>query len=97
RSDPYHASPVANGGTIAGTITLEGGAREDTVVPSVDERVCGTSAAGPVKATASGLVDVLVWIADVKAGKSRPADRRLDLASEDCALDPRVQATATGS
>ena len=43
------------------------------------------------------LAGSVVWIADVKAGKAMPVEKRADLASEDCLLDPRVQAVVVGT
>jgi hypothetical protein len=38
-----------------------------------------------------------VWIADVKTGKPLPMDKRQELSSEKCLLDPRVQAAVVGT
>jgi hypothetical protein len=94
----YTPGAVVNGGNVTGTITLDGAPRHDSVAVTVDSAVCGTSAPGLVSTDAkSGLANAVVWIADAKTGKALPTERRLDLASEDCALDPRVQAAVTGS
>ncbi len=64
---------------------------------SRDQKVCGTSAPGPVSATTTGLGNAVVWIADAKTGKPQPIEKRMELVSEDCRLDPRVQGAVTGS
>jgi hypothetical protein len=67
------------------------------VVSSKDQKLCGTHATGRITATADGLADVVVWVSDVKSGKALPIDKRVELDSEDCLLDPRVQAAIVGS
>jgi hypothetical protein len=59
--------------------------------------ICGKTAPGAVTATDKGLSNAVVWIADVQVGKPLPVERRIDLSSEDCGLDPRVQATIVGT
>jgi hypothetical protein len=94
---PYTAEAVTAPGTVTGTISLTGAPRMDTVPVTVDQPVCGQSAAGPVSATAKGLSNSVVWIADITKGKALPESRRIDLSSEDCGLDPRVQAAVVGT
>jgi hypothetical protein len=93
----YKAAPMAAVGLLAGTIKLDGAAPVDSVPITVDESVCGTKAESPVTATAKGLAGVIVWIADAKTGKALPVEKRLELSSEKCALDPRVQAVVVGT
>ena len=52
---------------------------------------------GAVVATAKGLSNAVVWIAGIKTGKPIPIDKRVELTSEKCAFDPRVQAMMVGS
>lgn len=94
---PYKPETLTTVGSIEGTITLVGGARKDTVPVTVDTSVCGKSVDGPVIATVKGLANSVVWIADVTTGKALPESRRIDLSSEDCVLDPRVQAAVVGT
>lgn len=94
----YTVAPVAHGGTVSGTIRLDGAPPIDTTAAVTrDQKICGTHATGRITATAGGLADVLVWVSDVKAGKPLSSDKRVDLSSEDCLLDPRVQAAVAGS
>ena len=97
RGTPYKPAPLAAVGSISGTITLEGGARKDSVPITVDQDFCGRSAEGPVTATAQGLSNSVVWIADMKTGKAHPVMKRSDLASDECAVTPRVQAAVVGT
>jgi hypothetical protein len=94
----YKPGPLSAVGSLSGTITLDGVARVDSVPANVTEKVCESK---PVKTTApssaKGLGDVIVWIADAKTGKELPIERRIELSSEKCLLDPRVQGTVSGS
>jgi hypothetical protein len=96
-STAYTPSRVTAAGSVTGTITLDGAPRKDSVIVTVDQPVCGTSAPGAVVATAKGLSDAVVWIADMKNGKPISIEKRIDLGSEDCVLDPRVQAAVVGT
>jgi Carboxypeptidase regulatory-like domain len=93
----YSVAPVTRGGTVSGTIRLDGAPPIDTIAVTRDQKLCGTHPAGRIVGTPDGLADVLVWIADVKTGKSMPIDKRVELDSEQCALDPRVQGAVVGS
>jgi len=93
----YTPGTVTTVGSITGTITLAGGPRADMVPVTLDQRVCGQTAEGAVTATAKGLSNAVVWIADMKTGKPMPVERRIDLSSEDCELDPRVQAAVANT
>jgi plastocyanin len=93
----YTPETVASPGSVSGTITLTGGARTDTLPVTVDQPVCGKSVDGPVTATAKGLSNSVVWIADIPKGKPVTEFKRIDLSSEDCVLDPRVQAAVVGT
>ena len=97
-STAYRAGSLANPGTIAGKVTLQGPppAVTDTVA-AADKSSCGESIPDPVAKTNGGLANAVVWIANVEAGKPLRAEKRLDLASEECRLDPRVQAAVIGS
>jgi hypothetical protein len=91
----YQPSKLGAVGTVAGTVTLDGSAAtQEVVTVTKDQRVCGLSAPGAFETNAKRqLSDAIVWIADVKTGKSMPIDKRVTLSSEDCQIDPRVQAT----
>jgi hypothetical protein len=93
----YKPGVLASSGSISGTIKLNGAARNDIVQLPDDVSICGKTAPGAVTATDKGLSNTVVWIADVQVGKPLPVERRIDLSSEDCGLDPRVQATIVGT
>ena len=84
-------------GAVSGTIKLDGPPPPATIPVPYDQTVCGKTTEGPVSATAKGLSDAVVWIADVKTGKNFPIDKRVELSSDNCELDPRVQAVVVGT
>jgi hypothetical protein len=43
------------------------------------------------------LANTIVWVANVKTGKAMPVEKRAELSSDDCLLDPRVQAVTVGT
>jgi len=99
-SNGYRSTSLSNPGSVIGTVKLDGEppASKDTVaLDAADRAVCRTSAPAPVASTKGGLGNAVVWIAGIESGKALPADRRLDLASEECRLDPQVQAAPVGS
>ena len=93
----YKAGPLTTVGSVAGSVKLDGAPPVDSTPITVDPKVCGSRVPSPIDATPNGLGDVIVWIADAKTGKELPVTRRIELSSEDCELDPRVQATVSGS
>jgi hypothetical protein len=93
----YKVGPLGAVGSIAGTIKLDGAPRKDSVPVTVDQPVCGKMAEGPVVASDKGLSNSVVWIADMKTGKPLPVSKRIDLSSEDCVVDPRVQAAVVST
>jgi hypothetical protein len=93
----YKPEPLTAVGSIGGTIKLDGLPRKDTIPVTLDQPVCGQSVEGPVVASDKGLSNAVVWIADVTTGKPLPVSKRIDLSSEDCVVDPRVQAAVVGT
>jgi hypothetical protein len=94
----YRAIDVPHGGSVTGTITLAHDVPTDTVVQMIaDQDVCGQHMRiRLVDHRGDKLVNVVVWLADVHVGKALPIDRRFDISSEECGLDPRVQAVIAG-
>jgi hypothetical protein len=96
-SPAYKPGPLTSIGSVSGTIKLDGVVPTDTTPITIDPKICGTRVPSAIDATPTGLGDVIVWIANAKTGKDLPVTRRIELSSEDCLLDPRVQATVSGS
>ncbi|HVX41937.1 MAG TPA: carboxypeptidase regulatory-like domain-containing protein [Gemmatimonadaceae bacterium] len=85
-------------GSLSGTITLNGAPPPDTVKVTKDSAVCGATAAPRVTVDAKGdLSNAVVWIDDATTGKPLPIEKRAELSSSDCTLDPRVQAVVVGT
>lgn len=94
-TDPYQAEAVANGGAVEGVITLTG--EHPAPLPiTTDSAMCARGDDGePRKPGLLG--NAVVWISGVHKGKALPVERREELDSDDCQLDPRVQGAVTGT
>src|SRR4029077_11174848 len=64
--------------------------------PGAAEALCGKD---PQSAPpgANDYSHSVVWIAKVTTGKAPPVEKRLELSSEHCILDPHVQAAVVGT
>ena len=93
----YKSGALTTVGSVSGTIKLDGTPPSDSMTVDKDQPVCRPNIEGAVTANATGVSNVVVWIADAKTGKDLPADLRAELASEDCAISPRVQAMVVGT
>ena len=96
-SQPYKVVPVDLGGTITGTVDIEGTAPVAAIVrPNVDQNVCGNAIVEKgVTLSGTRIGGAIVWITDIRTGKAFPLERRFDLANANCVLDPFVQAMST--
>lgn len=97
-SQPYRVVPVVGGGTISGTVDLDGSRPVPAIIrPTVDQRVCGNSIVEK-NLTLSGtrIAGAIVWVTDIRSGKAFPLERRFELNNSNCTLDPYVQAISTG-
>jgi len=65
-----------------------------TTLPAIVDSTheCETGTKTPPRSRAA-----LVWISGLQSGKALPAEKRADLSSEDCGLDPSILATTVGS
>ena len=95
---PYTSVTVANPGTITGEITFLGNPTADTaVIVPADQNGCGKPLSVELLMRNNGRVgNVVVWLTDVRQGKSLPLERRFQLTNDNCAWDPQVQAAVTG-
>jgi hypothetical protein len=99
-SKGYRATSLSNPGTVVGTVKLEGQppmVKDTVALGAAEQSVCRTSKPDSVVSIKGGLGNAVVWLAGIESGKQLPVDKRLDLASEECRLDPRVQGTVVGS
>ena len=83
----YRPSALPASGTVIGVV-------DPTALPAIDDSTheCETGRKTPPHSRAA-----LVWIAGLDSGKALPIEKRADLGSEDCGLDPSIVATTVGS
>ena len=96
----YKIMAVSSPATVTGTIRLKSPLQPAEPVPAGnDSALCGTSIADSSVSgrDTTGLVNAVVWIEGLRSGKPLPVERRLELESLNCRLDPRVQAAVVGS
>jgi hypothetical protein len=96
----YKVVTVGSPATVSGTVRLKSPLQPLPPVPTgADSALCGASIADSsvIAKDSTGLGNVVVWIEGLRSGKPLPIERRLELESLNCRLDPRVQAAVTGS
>jgi hypothetical protein len=97
-ADAYKPGTLGTAGGVKGTITLDSSAVLDSMPVTSDQKICGTSSHQSVEIGAKRqLAGALVWVAGVATGKPLPMEKRIEVSSEDCAIEPRVQATVEGA
>lgn len=97
RSGAYKPVTLSAVGAVAGNIRLDGPPPRDTATITTDQPICGTTPEPATVANAKGVSNAVVWIANITTGKELPVEKRTEISSERCALDPRVQAVTTGT
>jgi hypothetical protein len=95
----YRPETLGSIGSIEGTVEIDGEAPADSVVtPSVDQEPCGTGFPdSSIVRRDARLASAVVWLTDVKEGKTLPVERRTEIVNQDCRLVPRVQAVVVGT
>lgn len=96
-SGAYQPGSLSTVGSVTGNIKLDGPAPRDTTTISRDQPTCGSTPDPATVANAKGVSNAVVWIAGVKTGKELPVEKRTEVSSDKCALDPRVQAIVVGT
>ena len=96
-SATYKPGPLSAVGSVAGNIKLDGPAPRDTTTITRDQPTCGSTPDPATVANAKGVSNAVVWIAGLKTGKELPVEKRTEVTSDKCALDPRVQAVVVGT
>ena len=96
---PYRIVSVAAGGTITGTIDIDGTAPADPVIrPTSDQSLCGSSFSEKrLSLVGTRVAGAVVWLTDIRSGKAFPLERRTELTNDNCTLDPYVQVMSTNS
>jgi hypothetical protein len=97
-SQPYKVVAVVGGGTITGTVDIDGSAPLAPIIrPTADQNVCGNSIVEKNLAIAGTRIGgAIVWLTDIRSGKGFPLERRFELANSNCIFDPYVQAISVG-
>jgi plastocyanin len=94
----YAVTALSSFGSVVGTLRIpDSAARADSAATTVPEcaakRGRGPAALPPNKQFGN----TVVWIAGAKSGKPLSVERRAEISSENCVLDPRVQAVTVGT
>lgn len=86
-------------GAIEGTVQIDGEVPGDSVItPTVDQESCGAGFPdSSIVRRGKALGTAVVWLTDVKQGKTLPVERRTEIVNENCRLVPRVQAVVVGT
>jgi hypothetical protein len=98
-AQPYRVVAVSAGGTINGTVDIDGAAPVIPVIrPTSDQTVCG-NAISEKRLTLAGtrVAGAIVWLTDIRSGKGFPMERRPELTNDNCTLDPYVQVISTNA
>lgn len=95
----YRPGPIAQSGTIVGTVHLEGAAPAGaTHQVGSDSARCGASIVEHVVEQRNGaLGEVVVWLDDIRTGKAPSELRRIELSHEHCQFTPRMLVTSAPS
>jgi hypothetical protein len=91
------ALPEAEAGTVAGRVVASGVPKEEPLVPTKDQKVCGSrqSASTYRVSSAGGVGNVVVWLEGVSG--NRPAPRKeTALKYEKCRIEPLVSIGTVG-
>lgn len=98
-AQPYRVVPVSAGGTITGTVDIDGAAPAIPVIrPTSDQNVCGNAISEKRLALAGTRVGgAIVWLTDIRSGKAFAMERRAELTNDNCTLDPYVQVMSTNA
>jgi hypothetical protein len=94
---PYEVETVANGGRIAGRVTLSG--TPPSIAPiktTKNQDYCGMTIANPLyEGKGGGLANVEVYLKNIDKGKAKPSSP-ITLTNTHCMFSPRVQGAVVG-
>jgi hypothetical protein len=92
----YKPDAMSAVGSVAGVVRLDGTASADTAPTASGQPACDV-AVEPGGSNGEDRSNTVVWIADAKTGKPLPIDRRVEISTEHCVIDPRIQTAVVGS
>jgi hypothetical protein len=95
---PYQAKELSSFGSVSGVLrVIDSAAFGDTAAAAVPE-CAPRKGRGPAPLPPNRQFgNTIVWIADAKTGKPLPMEKRVEISSDNCLLDPRVQAVTVGT
>ena len=93
----YAVRALSGSGALAGVIKLTGRSAADTMTVAKARATCGLRGRASSVTDTSSLANTVVWIADPKSGKPLPIEKRAELSSDDCMLDPEAMAVVVGT
>lgn len=95
----YDEVKVAGGGAIKGKVTYNGTVPMRKVVPTKDTEVCGGVRDLPLIKVGKdrAVAEAVVYLKDVKKGKSWKKGGKYELDNKKCSFEPRVQAVPEGA
>jgi len=96
----YKETTVTNGGTLSGKVLLKNAKPEvQPFTISKNPEVCGTGTRDVawVRANGGALMDAVVYLEKVKAGKPFTADsKKIEIDQKTCTFEPYIQVMANG-
>ena len=94
---PYAVANVSSFGSVGGMLrVIDSAGLGDSAAMKVAE--CAPRGRGPAPLPPSRRFgNTIVWIAGAKSGKPMPIEKRAEISSDNCILDPRVQAVPVGT
>jgi hypothetical protein len=92
----YRPGPMSAVGSVSGVVRLKGDVPGDTAVTASGQPACDVSSE-PVANSARDEANTVVWIADPRTGRALPIERRVELTTEHCAIEPRITTAVVGS
>lgn len=96
-SAKYTVDKMSAMGSLTGTIKLEGNGVDDQASIANARDACGMRAIPDSTKASASVANAVVWLADPKSGKALPIEKRAELSSDDCLLEPAMQAVVVGS
>ena len=76
--------------------TIKGSGRPPADSAAIAGKLCFRKPI-PASSRQTGPAPVVVWIKDIATGKPYPIEKRAELSSDDCVLDPPVEAAVVGT
>ena len=96
--DAYTVISVENGGSISGTVCLKAAANIGTMTITQDKKQCGKTKRSPrlVVSNDLGVANAIVFIEDIKSGKSFERQPSYVLAQKNCEFLPHISLIPLG-